>query len=49
MDVDVLVEVRVAMCHWDVDIGQLDLVVVPKMFVPLLTHDDVPDLGVIPM
>ena len=31
MDVDVLVEVRVVMCHRDVDVGQLDLVVVPKM------------------
>ena len=39
-----LVEVRAAMCHRDVDVGQLDLVVVPKKFVLLLTQDDVPDL-----
>ena len=49
MYVDVLLEVRVAMCHRDVDIGQLDLVIVPKMLVLRLTQDDVPCLGVILM
>ena len=49
MGVDVLIEVWVAMCHRDVDVGQLDLVVVPKMLVLLLIQDDVPNLGVIPM
>ena len=46
---DVLVEVRVAMCHCDVDIGQLDLIIVQNMFVLLLCQDDVPGLDVIPM
>ena len=44
-----LVEVRVAMCHRDVEVGQLELVVVPKMLVLLLIQDDVPNLGVVPM
>ena len=37
------------MCHRNVDVGQLDLVVVPKMLVLLLGQDDVPNLGVNPM
>ena len=46
---DVLVEVWVTMRHGDVDVGHLDLVVVPKMLALLLCQDDVADLGIIPM
>ena len=48
MSVDVLVEVGVAMVHCDVDVGHLDLVVVPQMLVLLLCQNDVPNLDVIP-
>ena len=43
-----LVEVGVTMRHWDVDVGHLDLVVVPQMLVLLLGQDDAPDLVIIP-
>ena len=46
MNVDVLVEVGVSMSHGDVDVGHLDAVVVPQMFVLRLCQDDVADLVV---
>ena len=43
-----LVEVGVSMSHGEVDVGHLDAVVVPQMFVLSLCQDDVADLVVTP-
>ena len=49
MQMDVLVEVRVAMLHRDVDICQLDLIVVIEVVVVLFCQDDVANLCIVVM